>query len=154
MRMSSTDVYALHALAYLGTREPSDWVSGDNISAATSIARPYLMRLLATLVGAGIVASRKGPHGGYSLARPAAEINLRDVMRAIDGPIAPLSCVSLKWYSACPMEGCCHAQTSIYQRLRDVMLDVLAQVSVADLALDVSNGVDYRHCLQHVLQPN
>ena len=154
MRMSNTDVYALHALGYLGTQTVDERVSGDDISAATGIARPYLMRVLATLVTAGIVASRKGPGGGYSLARPASEISLRDVMRAIDGPIAPLSCVSLNWYHPCPMEGQCHAQTGVYARLRDVMLEVLAKVSVADLALDVGNGVDYRHCVQHVLPPN
>lgn len=154
MRLSSTDIYALHALGYLATRERDEWVSGDMISTATSIARPYLMRVLSTLVAADLVASRKGPGGGYSLARPAPEINLRDVMRATDGPIAPLSCVSLKWPSRCPMEGCCHAQVAIYARLRDVMLEVLSSVTVADLALDIGAGVDYRHCLTHLLPPN
>lgn len=154
MRLSTTDVYALHALGYLGTRERDELVSGDDISAATGIARPYLMRLLANLVAAGIVLSRKGPAGGYCLARPAAAINLRDVMRAIDGPIAPLSCVSLNWYRPCPMEGLCTAQSSVYQRMRDAILAVLAEVSVADLAKDVGNGVDYRHCVTHVLAPN
>ena len=154
MRLSKTDAYALHALGYLGTRPREEKTSGDDISAATGIARPYLMRVLATLVSAGIVTSCKGPGGGYCLARPAAEISLRDVMRAIDGPIAPLSCVSLNWYRSCPMEGRCHAQTGVYTRIRDVMLGVLAQVSVADLAIDVANGVDYRNCIAHVLAPN
>lgn len=154
MRLSNTDVYALHALGYLGTLEADDLVSGDDISAATGIARPYLMRVLASLVAAGIVFSRKGPHGGYCLAHPATSINLRDVMRAIDGPIAPLACVSLNWYQPCPMEGACTAHTAVYMRMRDAILAVLAELSVADLATDIRNGVDYRHCLDHVLAPN
>lgn len=154
MRLSTTDVYALHALGYLGTLDEGERRSGDDISQSTGIARPYLMRLLATLVSAGIVSSRKGPAGGYALARPADETSLRDVMRAIDGPIAPLACVSLNWYRPCPMEGRCGAQTGIHQRLRDAMLAVLAEVTVADLTRDVVAGVDYRHCVEHVLAPN
>ncbi|CAN5823615.1 RrF2 family transcriptional regulator [soil metagenome] len=154
MRLSSTDVYAFHALGYLGTREPSSITRSEEISEATGVARPYLVRVLATLVASGLVASKKGAGGGYALARPAEEINLRDVMRAIDGPIAPLSCVSLKWHEPCPEETRCHARSSIYLRLRDVMLEALSHATVADLVRDVAAGVDYRHCLGHVLSPN
>lgn len=154
MRLSSTDVYAFQALGYLATRPAGSVTKSDAISEATGIARPYLVRVLATLVGAGLIASKKGAAGGYLLARPAADINLRDVMRAIDGPIAPLSCVSLKWHEACPEEARCHARASIYLRLRDVMLEALSHATVADLALDAAAGVDYRHCLDHLLAPN
>lgn len=151
MRLSTTDVYALHALGYLGSLEPGRWVASGRIAEATGVARPYLVRLLATLVSAGIVASKKGVGGGYALARPANSIDLRDVMRAIDGPIAPLSCVSLVWFKPCPEQDRCHARGAVYERLRDAMLTALAGISVADLATDVANGVDYRHCVEHVM---
>lgn len=151
MRLSTTDVYALHALGYLGSLDPGGWVASERIADATGVARPYLVRLLASLVAAGIVASKKGAGGGYALAKPAHEIDLRDVMRAIDGPIAPLSCVSLVWYKPCAEEGRCHAQGAVYERLRDAMLRALAGITVADLATDVRAGVDYRHCVAHVM---
>jgi Rrf2 family transcriptional regulator, cysteine metabolism repressor len=154
MRLSSTDVYAFQALGYLGTRPPSAVTRSEVISHATGVARPYLVRVLATLVASGLVESRKGAGGGYLLARPADEITLRDVMRAIDGPIAPLSCVSLKWHEPCPEEVRCHARASIYLRLRDVMLEALSHATVADLARDIDQGVDYRLCLDHLLSPN
>jgi Rrf2 family protein len=153
MRLSSTDVYAFQALGYLGTRAWGVVTRSEEISGATGIARPYLARVLATLVASGLVLSKKGAGGGYLLARPAAAITLRDVVRAIDGPIAPLSCVSLNWHEACPEEARCHARSGIYARLRDVMLEALSHATVADLALDVEAGVDYRHCLAHLLSP-
>lgn len=154
MRLSITDVHAFRALGYLGTRPLDNLTSSDDISEATGVARPYLVRVLATLVANGLVRSRKGVKGGYALARPAEEINLRDVMRAIDGPIAPLSCVSLNWYSPCPEAHRCHARTTIHERLRDVMLEALSQITVAELVVDVQRGVDYGQCALHVLPPN
>jgi Rrf2 family transcriptional regulator, cysteine metabolism repressor len=75
------------------------------------------------------------------------------VFRAIDGPIAPLSCVSLNWFVPCPEQDRCHARAAVHQRVRDAMLEALSRVTVADLAVDQARGVDYRHCLDHVLAP-
>lgn len=154
MRLSTTDIYAFQALGFLGTKAPERWTSSDEISDATGIARPYLMRVLAQLSREGIVASKKGTGGGYALAGEASSINLRDVMRAIDGPVAPLSCISLNWHVSCPEETRCHARTAVWQRVRDALLAALSEVSVADLATDFEQGVTYRPCLSHLLKPN
>ncbi|MCA9838078.1 MAG: Rrf2 family transcriptional regulator [Trueperaceae bacterium] len=154
MRLSTTDIYALHALAFLGTQETGRWVGSDAISEATGIARPYLVRILATLSNNHIISSKKGTGGGYALAKDASELNLRDVMRAIDGPVAPLSCVSLNWGKACPEEKRCNARNNIWLKVRDAMLAALAEVSVADLAQDFDRGVNYHLCLEHLLSPN
>jgi len=153
MRLSTTDIYAFHALGYLATQPSQRWASSDTISRATGIARPYLLQVLAALVNAEVVASKKGTGGGYALTRPPQQIDLQTVVRAIDGPIAPLSCVSLNWYHPCPEEPRCHARTTVYQRLRDAMLATLADMTVADLARDTAAGVDYRHCAEHLLTP-
>jgi len=153
MRLSTTDVYALHALAYLAVRPAGCWSSNETIAAATGVGRPYLARLLAALVAADLVASKKGVGGGFRLARAADAIDLRTVFRAIDGPIAPLSCVSLNWFAPCPEQDRCHARTFVHQRVRDAMLEALSRVTVADLAVDQARGVDYRHCVDHVLAP-
>lgn len=154
MRLSTTDIYAFQALGFLGTQPPGRWVGSDQISNATGIARPYLMRVLAQLSGKGIVSSKKGTGGGYALAAEAHLINLRDVMRAIDGPVAPLSCISLNWHVPCTEEDRCHARVVVWQRVRDALLAALSEVSVADLADDFKQGVTYEPCLVHLLKPN
>ena len=154
MRLSATDIYAFQALGYLATRPRDSWVGSDNISEATGVARPYLVRVLATLSNRDIILSKKGTGGGYALAREPREINLRDVMRAIDGPVAPLSCVSLNWHKDCPEGDRCHAQSQVWLRVRDAMLAALSEVTVEDLAVDFRQGITYRLCLDHLLSPN
>jgi Rrf2 family transcriptional regulator, cysteine metabolism repressor len=154
MRLSTTDIYAFQALAYLGTQPLERWVGSDDISEATGVHRPYLVRILATLSTNSIITSKKGTGGGYALSKAARDINLRDVMRAIDGPVAPLSCVSLKWGKDCPEQERCHARNHIWLRVRDAMLAALAEVTVEDLAMDFKQGVNYGLCLEHLLSPN
>jgi Rrf2 family protein len=153
MRLSATDIYAFQALAFLGTQPRDRWVGSDAISAATGVVRPYLVRILATLTAHDLVVSKKGAGGGYALAREAGDINLRDVTRAIDGPVAPLSCVSLRWHHECPEQTRCHARGRVWLRVRDRLLDVLADVTAADLAADFQQGVTYTACLTHLLSP-
>lgn len=153
MRLSSTDIYAFKALGYLGTQPQGRYVGSEEISAATGVRRTYLVRILATLSGHGLVASRRGVGGGYALPKKAEEISLRDVMRAVDGPIAPLSCVSLNWPKACGEQGRCRARSLVWLRVRDAVLEVMSSVSVADLAEDFRQGVDYDECLEHLLHP-
>jgi Rrf2 family transcriptional regulator, cysteine metabolism repressor len=153
MRLSTTDIYAFQALAYLGTQPLETWIGSDTISEITGIQRPYLVRILATLSSNDIIVSKKGTGGGYSLSKAAKDINLRDVMRAIDGPVAPLSCVSLKWGKECPEQDRCHARNHIWLRVRDAMLAALAEVTVEDLAVDFERGISYRLCLDHLLSP-
>lgn len=154
MRLSATDVYAFQALGYLGTQTRETWIGSEQIADATGVARPYLVRILATLGNNAIIASKKGTGGGYALARPADEITLRDVMRAIDGPVAPLSCVSLNWHEPCAVEDRCRARNSVWMRVRDALLDALAQATVADLAADFHQGIQYDPCLDHLLRPS
>ncbi|MDX2006116.1 MAG: Rrf2 family transcriptional regulator [Meiothermus sp.] len=153
MRLSSTDIYAFKALGYLGTQPQGRYVGSEEISTATGVRRTYLVRILATLSGHGLVASRRGVGGGYALPKKAEEISLRDVMRAVDGPIAPLSCVSLNWPKTCSEQGRCHARSLVWLRVRDAVLEVMSSVSVADLSEDFRRGVNYDECLEHLLHP-
>ena len=154
MRLSATDVYAFQALGFLGTQDAERWVPSEEISDSTGIHRPYLVRILAALSAKGVVRSKKGIGGGYALSRKPALISLCEVVRAVDGPVAPLSCISLNWHEPCSEEGRCHARASVYTRMRDAMLDVLGEFSVADLVTDARQGVNYGHCLHHLLKPN
>ncbi|MEM6430094.1 MAG: Rrf2 family transcriptional regulator [Deinococcota bacterium] len=154
MRLSSTDIYAFQALGYLGIQDPARWAGSDDISRATGVAKPYLARILATLCQHDIIVSKKGAGGGYKLAHAPSDISLKQVMRAIDGPVAPLACVSLNWHQDCVQAPNCHVQGRVWARLRDAILDILEDVSVADLAQDFRNGVTYNVCLQHLLRPS
>ena len=154
MRLSTTDIYAFQALGFLGTQPPGRWVGSDEISESTGVARPYLVRILAQLSAKEIITSKKGTGGGYALVREAHLITLRDVMRAIDGPVAPLSCVSLNWHEPCREEVRCQARSLVWQRVRDALLAALSEVSIADLAQDFKQGVNYQPCLDHLLRPN
>lgn len=154
MRLSSTDIYALKALGYLGTQPASRYVGSEELSEATGVKRTYLVRLMAALAGQGMVVSKKGAGGGYLLPKPAEEITLRDVLRAVDGPIAPLSCVSLNWPKACSLEGQCRARSRVWMRVRDAVLEALSHATVADLAEDFKQGIEYTACLEHLLHPS
>jgi Rrf2 family protein len=152
MRLSATDVYALQALGFLGDRYGEGLTSGDTIVEATGVARAYLARILSSLVASDILISRKGSGGGYALAAEPSSISLRDVMRAIDGPVAPLSCVSLNWHESCELEASCHARGAIWQKVRDAVLTALEDVTVADLVEDRRQGNTYAPCLMHLLR--
>ena len=164
MRLSTTDIYAFQSLGYLGEKyqgpdqlkdgEAERWISSDEISEHTHIARPYLVRILAALTAKGVIKSKKGIGGGYALARRPRLISLCEVVRAVDGPVAPLSCISLNWGEHCVEEDRCHARNTVYRRMRDAMLSVLQEFSVDDLVTDARQGVSYSNCLEHLLRPN
>ncbi len=153
MRLSNTDIYAFKALAYLGALPAGIIAHGEEIAKATGVPKPYLVRLLASLSSQGIVTGRKGAGGGYSLAKAPEEIQLTDVMRAIDGPVAALSCSSRNWHKDCLEESRCHVRKQVWIRIRDAILAVLEDTSVADLVMDAKQGVDYTNCLEHLLRP-
>ncbi len=154
MRLSSTDIYALKALGYLGTQPATRYVGSEELSGATGVKRTYLVRLMAALAGQGLILSKKGAGGGYTLPKAPQEITLRDVLRAVDGPIAPLSCVSLNWPKACSLEGRCQARSRVWLRVRDAVLEALSHVTVEDLAEDFRQGIEYSACLDHLLHPS
>jgi Rrf2 family protein len=86
MHVSARSDYAIRAAAELAAA--GDAMKGDRIAEAQSIPLTFLENVLLELKHAGIVSSRRGASGGYLLARPAAEISLADVIRAVDGPMA------------------------------------------------------------------
>ncbi len=116
MRISKKGEYALRAMIALSLNYKKDFVQIQKISEKEGIPEKFLEQILLELKKSGLLQSRRGIGGGYSLIKPPHEITLAQVIRIIDGPLAPLSCVS-KWaHISCPEEKNCG--------LRSVMLDV------------------------------
>ncbi|HZO50889.1 MAG TPA: Rrf2 family transcriptional regulator [Gaiellaceae bacterium] len=87
MRVSAKVDYALRAMAELAAAPPGP-VKAERLAAAQSIPPKFLESILLELRHSGLVASQRGAEGGYRLARPAAEITVADVIRAVEGPLA------------------------------------------------------------------
>ena len=88
MRISAKADYAIRATLELAAAEGDGPVGGEELARSQHIPAGFLSNILADLSRAGIVRTRRGREGGYQLARPAAEITVADILRAIDGPLA------------------------------------------------------------------
>jgi Rrf2 family protein len=93
MQVSRRVDYALRAAINLARQAPGRASSVGEISVHESIPKKFLEKIIQDLIHAGLVTSRRGAHGGYTLAREATEISFRDVMEAVEGPIALNVCV-------------------------------------------------------------
>jgi Rrf2 family protein len=128
--------YSLKALAHLAALEPGATTQAVEIAGANNIPKKFLDAILGDLRNAGIVYSRKGPGGGYMLARPPRDIKIGHVVRTIDGPLAPLGCASRTAYRPC--RDCqdvknCNVRLMM-TNVRDAISDVLDQLTLADMA--------------------
>jgi Rrf2 family protein len=127
--------YSLKALAHLATIEAGETTQAVEISEAENIPKKFLDAILGELRNAGIVYSRKGPGGGYRLARAPSEIKIGHVIRTIDGPLAPIACASRTAYQPC--RDCSDVKACTVRlmmtKVRDATSDVLDRVTLADM---------------------
>jgi Rrf2 family protein len=93
--------YGLKALVYLAGLTPGQTALVADIAAANQIPKKFLDAILGELRNAGFVHSKKGKGGGYTLARSPAEIGVGNVIRSLDGPLAPIQCASKTVYRRC-----------------------------------------------------
>lgn len=133
--------YALRALSALALRE-GELMPARAIAAEAQVPEKFLESILLDLRHAGLVQSRRGLLGGHSLARPADVIMVGDIVRAIDGPIAPLLCASVTAYrpcEECPDPERC-ALRDLMADVREAMSGVLDQRSLAELSTRIRDG--------------
>lgn len=128
--------YGLKALVYLATLGPGGSSVVTQIAARNNIPKKFLDAILLELRNNGILKSKKGAGGGYSLAKPAAEIRIGAAIRALDGPLAPILCASRTAYQPC--EDCndpetCQVRLSMTQ-VRDAISDILDNMSLEQFA--------------------
>ncbi len=132
MKISTKGDYGLRALIELAHRygDGKPTQSGE-VAARQAIPESYLEQLLATLRRAGFLRSVRGPQGGHSLARPPAQIQVSDVIEVLEGPIMAVDC--LDETNGCAKDGGC-AQSEMWTAVRDAIVDVLSNTTIADLA--------------------
>jgi len=130
MRVSAKADYAIRAAVELAAAGDGP-VKGDRIAKAQSIPPNFLENILADLRNAGIVGSRLGAEGGYWLARPADDVSLADVIRAVDGPLANVRGVRS---DELEYEGSAKALEQVWIAVRASLRGVLEQVTLADVA--------------------
>jgi Rrf2 family protein len=130
MRVSAKVDYALRALAELAAAPPGQPVKGEQLASAQEIPLNFLENILLELRRSELVASRRGADGGYWLGRPAAEISLADVVRAVEGPIAS---VRGNRPEDVTYTGAATALQDVWIELRASMRGVLEETSLADL---------------------
>jgi Rrf2 family protein len=125
MKLSKRGEYTLRALIDLGIASELGWPMLQVSELATKEKLPikFLEQIFAQLKAAGYVESRRGKFGGYSLARPMNRIKFGAVIRLIDGPLAPIQCVSQTSYARCS------CPDEIHCGLRMLMLDVRNAIS-------------------------
>lgn len=137
MKLSVRGEYALRALLVLARdyQEDDSVVRIQEISQKQNIPKRFLEQILNDLKSAHLVESKRGVAGGYRLRRRPERINLAEIVRHIEGPLAPVSCVSEKFYEkcSCPDEARC-AIRSVMKETRDAIVQIMERVTLAELA--------------------
>jgi Rrf2 family protein len=120
-------------MVQLGRHHGAGPASLAEIAAAEDLPRAYLEQLAFVLRDAGLVASTRGAHGGYELTRSPDEIRMGEVLRALEGPLAPMICASDETeHTACGRTGSCTVNV-LWIRVRDAIAATLDGMTLADL---------------------
>jgi Rrf2 family protein len=132
MKLTSRSEYALLALVYLARRNAEGYVSVETIAGAQNIPQKFLEQIMLTLKHARYVRSSKGQHGGYCLARPADKITLAEIIRLLDGALAPTESVSRYFYESTPIERE-KPILKVLKDIRDYIAEKMESTSIADV---------------------
>ncbi len=135
MRLSTRGHYGLKAMFDLALNYGEHPIPLKSIAERQGISDNYLEQLISVLRKAGLVKSVRGAQGGYILAREPEHINVGEIIRSLEGPIAPVDCVSEVEPSECDQSDFCITRT-VWARVRDSIAEVLDSISLADMCRD------------------
>lgn len=134
MRLSSLSDHAIVLMQAAATRCGSSRASAADLAAVTGIPVPTAQKLVSLLTRAGLLKSARGTGGGIKLARPAAAINLADMIEAVEGPIALIACVEPGGRHDCGREPMCTVRPH-WGPINAAVRAALADVSLASLSV-------------------
>jgi Rrf2 family protein len=135
VRLSRRSEYGLRALVDLIRHEGGGPISLGALAARNNLPPKFLEQIMARLKAAAIVRTTLGAHGGYAMAERPENVSVGRVIRLLDGALAPLPCVSLRYYGtcSCPDEATCSLR-DVMLDVRDSMLEILDRETLAGLA--------------------
>jgi Rrf2 family protein len=142
MKLTKRGEYGLKALIDLAAQEdPQAATQIKDIAKRQQIPIKFLEQILLTLKNVGILRSRAGVGGGYYLAKEPSEITLGQVVRVLDGPLAPIPCVSQMAYERCVCadEATCGLRLAMLD-VRNAIADILDQTTLADVSTRVEHA--------------
>jgi len=124
--------YAVRALSYLAGQPAGKVISRPEIEKKQDIPSHYLSKIIKDLVASGLVHSHVGSTGGFSLARPAETISIKDVYETVEKPIVLMECLD-KSEERCPYCSVC-TQISVWDRAQSLLANYLASVTISNIA--------------------
>ena len=135
LHFSSRGEYGVRLMVELARHHGDGPVSLSEMATHEELPRPYLEQLVVSLRAAGLVTSTRGAHGGYELAVAPERIRMSQVVQALEGPIAPMVCVSDGTHHAALCERTEYCNVSVlWTRVRDAVLAALDSMTLAELA--------------------
>jgi Rrf2 family protein len=134
MKLSRRSEYGLRVLQDLAAHYGEGPIPNKELAERNGVPYKFLEQIMLTLKRGHIVQSLKGPQGGYSLARAPEQINLAEIIRLLDGPLAPIPCVSATAFQpcTCPDMNTCGLRR-VMKRVRDVVAEMMESTTLADL---------------------
>ena len=133
MRVSTKGDYATRALQDLALHYDQGPVQIEGIARRQGLPLRYLEQVLLMLKRAGFLRSKRGVNGGYYLAKPPREITIGEILRALDGPVAPIFCVTMGKREVCPKEGMCALQ-DLWGQVRDAVSKIVDTTTLEDIS--------------------
>lgn len=138
MRFSTRGRYGVQIMVDLAQHAAEGPISLKSVADRQKLSEHYLEQLIPELRKAGLVKSIRGPQGGYELAKKPEEINIGDVIRVLEGPIAPVECTNQSGSNCCEKTSFCVTR-EVWVKVRDSINNVVDSISLADLLKDAAN---------------
>lgn len=133
MKVSTRGEYGVRAMVALAHNYGRGPMSITAVAKASSVPPTYLEQLIAPLRKAGLVESRRGAQGGYQLTRPPEQVSVGQVYRVLEGPVAPMDCVSEDLADqTCPLIDGCETRP-VWLAMRDSIVSTIDSMTLADL---------------------
>ena len=142
MRISTKGRYGLRALIDIAACAQDGRVTLKSVAARQGLSENYLEQIIATLKKAGFVKSVRGAGGGYSLNCDPADISVANVLRALEGPLYPVECLSDDDKTACGSVDCDSCVTRpLWEKIYASLNHILESVSLEDLLKDYQSSI-------------
>ncbi|NLI91809.1 MAG: Rrf2 family transcriptional regulator [Peptococcaceae bacterium] len=139
MRFSTRGRYGVQIMVDLARHSEEGPISLKSVADRQKLSEHYLEQLVPELRKAGLVKSIRGAQGGYVLAKKPEDIYIGDVIRVLEGPIAPVECNNQTGKDCCEKTSFCVTR-EVWVKVRDSINDLVDSISLADLIKDADNG--------------